>query len=235
MYAAGNTFLDALMQRRRAEGRPGLSIAWGPWTRVGMAARMDAAGQAMRRSRGVGALSPESALAALELALAGAPAHLVVASIDWPRFARTQGRARLPDALRALVTEADTAPLASPETELGIGAEPGALRARLRETPASERLGLLLRFIQLLLARTLRFGWSEALDPRQGFFDMGVDSLSAVELRTRLERALGATLSSTTLLDFATPEALARHVHDLVLTGPDAATTPAPARELGHG
>ena len=39
-YAAANAFLDSLMQQRRQAGLPGLSINWGPWAEVGMAAHL---------------------------------------------------------------------------------------------------------------------------------------------------------------------------------------------------
>jgi acyl carrier protein len=39
-YAAANGFLDGLMQARHSQGLPGLSINWGPWAEVGMAAQL---------------------------------------------------------------------------------------------------------------------------------------------------------------------------------------------------
>jgi KR domain/Phosphopantetheine attachment site len=181
MYAAANTFMDALMEHRAASGMHGLSIAWGPWARVGMAARSDASEIAVRRARGVRPIAPESALLALERLLVQGPAHVLCVSADWNAFARSWHAKRMPDYLRALVLNDPNASLGAVEAELGVGKEPGALRAVLEQTPVNQRLAVLSRYVRALLARTLRFSSSDQIDPRQGFFDMGVDSLSAVE------------------------------------------------------
>jgi acyl carrier protein len=236
MYAAANTFMDTLMAHRASSGMHGLSIAWGPWARVGMAARSDAAETAVRKARGVRPIAPESALLALERLLVQAPAHVLCVSADWNAYARSLHAKRMPDYLRALVQHDPNASLGLVEAELGVGKEPGALRSALEQTPVNQRLAVLSRYVRALLARTLRFSSSDRIDPRQGFFDMGVDSLSAVELKNRLEAALGAKLLTTTLLDFATPEALVLHIHGLLaVTLAPPSTEVAAVESEGHG
>ena len=53
-YAAGNAFIDALAHKRHLMGLPAISINWGPWAEVGMAARQSSAGyRAGHRLRGI--------------------------------------------------------------------------------------------------------------------------------------------------------------------------------------
>ena len=53
-YAAANAFMDSLMQQRHQAGLPGLSINWGPWREVGMAAGL----QAQLQAQGIGMIAP---------------------------------------------------------------------------------------------------------------------------------------------------------------------------------
>jgi acyl transferase domain-containing protein/acyl-CoA synthetase (AMP-forming)/AMP-acid ligase II/acetylornithine/succinyldiaminopimelate/putrescine aminotransferase/predicted amino acid dehydrogenase len=60
-YAAGNRYLDSFAVWRTGRGRLTLSVAWGPWAGVGMAAGL----RETVRARGLELLAPEEALAAL--------------------------------------------------------------------------------------------------------------------------------------------------------------------------
>ncbi|MGB3201699.1 MAG: SDR family NAD(P)-dependent oxidoreductase, partial [Nodosilinea sp.] len=85
-YAAANGFMDGLMQFRRARGLPGLSLNWGPWGEVGMAARLDAASQARMAAQGIEPLTPGQGLLALEALLGVPAAQVAVLNVTWSRF-----------------------------------------------------------------------------------------------------------------------------------------------------
>ncbi|MFD0493495.1 type I polyketide synthase [Streptomyces rhizosphaericus] len=85
VYGSGNAFLDALVERRRARGLAGTSVAWGPWAEEGMVTQGDAGEQLARR--GLPAMAPELAIAALERAVAGDDGLVTVVDVDWERFA----------------------------------------------------------------------------------------------------------------------------------------------------
>ncbi|WP_030356025.1 KR domain-containing protein, partial [Streptomyces scopuliridis] len=100
-YAAGNAFLDALMERRRAEGLPGVSLAWGPWDQSGGMTGTLSEADAVRMARaGVPALSVELGVALFDAALATGDAVVAPVRLDLPVL-RAQGE--VPSLLRSLI------------------------------------------------------------------------------------------------------------------------------------
>ena len=85
-YVAANSFVDALMHTRRAQGLPGLSINWGPWSEVGMAARLDAQQRQQLSRQGIMALSPEDAFRALDRLWPDPLSQVGIMDIKWPEF-----------------------------------------------------------------------------------------------------------------------------------------------------
>lgn len=200
-YAAANGWLDALAARRRAQGRAALSVSWGPWAGGGMATPE---ATALLEASGVRALHPAAALAALESALAGDRAHVTVATVDWPRFRQVYELRGARSLLAALAPpEAASSPAAPAATLVATA---------LRALPAADRLPRLRAHVQQVLAQILKLPSGELPDARQGFADLGVDSLMALDLKNRLTRELGVTLSATIAFDYPDAERLARHV-----------------------
>nr|WP_217189777.1 type I polyketide synthase [Streptomyces buecherae] len=207
-YAAANAFLDALAQHRRDRGLPGVSVAWGLWEREsGMTGHLDAADLSRLRRAGTTPLSDAVGLAHFDAALDADRAAVVAMGFD-PGAARVAlGAQRVPPLLRRLVA----AP-ARRVAAAGAGPAAGGARAlveRLTAVPEAERGRLLLGLVREQTALVLSYASSGDVGADQAFKQLGVDSLTAVELRNRLSAATGLRLPATLVFDHPTPAALA--------------------------
>ncbi|XXY45527.1 type I polyketide synthase [Sorangium sp. So ce269] len=199
-YAAANAFLDGLAAYRRARGEPGVSIQWGPWEGGGMTGA-----EARKAIEGIGVsvLPPRAALACLDRALGSASACIAVADVDWPTF-KANYEARGPRPFLAYMD--DGAEGAGAPEDGGSG----PLARRLAELPEADRRPELLGFLRAEARRILET--EDLPDIDQGLFEMGFDSLMAVELRKRIAAALGRKLPTTVIFDYPRLGALADHV-----------------------
>ncbi|MFG1900799.1 type I polyketide synthase, partial [Micromonospora carbonacea] len=205
-YAAGNAWLDALAERRRARGLAATSVAWGPWADGGMAT--DDAQRELAR-RGLRAMSPADAVHALRVAVGRGRACLTVADVDWATFAPAYASAR-PRPLLADLPEAR--PAERPDDD-ALPADGGqALRDRLRALPRDEQDRHLTDLVRAEAAAVLGHPGPERVKPRRAFKELGFDSLTAVELRNRLTRATGLPLPTTLVFDHPDPAAVADHL-----------------------
>ncbi|MEU0929283.1 type I polyketide synthase [Streptomyces malaysiensis] len=211
-YAAANAFLDALAERRRAEGLPATSVAWGPWADGGMATQ-DAAVSGRMERFGLPAMEPELAVTAMARAVNQSDACPVITDIDWPRFTAGVDGTRL-GLLFGDIAEVRAARQAADATLDGQAADAlrTSLATTLSELPAPEREAALLDLVRTHTAAVLGYATHEGIDGERGFFDMGLDSLTAVELRNRLNAATGLRLRPTALFDYGSPSALAGHL-----------------------
>src|SRR6185369_7584374 len=95
-YTAANRAMDALAHRRRAEGLPALSIDWGPWADVGMAARLGERERDRLAERGVRLLRPAEALDALDLLLARDAPQVTAVRMEWDAALRDLAATEVP-------------------------------------------------------------------------------------------------------------------------------------------
>ncbi|MEU3985446.1 type I polyketide synthase [Streptomyces sp. NPDC026672] len=218
-YAAANAHLDALVERRRAQGLTGTAVAWGPWGESGMAADADA--QELLRRRGLRPLETGAALRALSRALEAGDGTLVVADMDWQRFAPafTTGR---PSPLLSGVPEAAEVLRDSGPADAATDAAAG-LRERLAALPAEDRDPHLLDLVREHAATVLGHTGTAAVAPGRSFRELGFDSLTAVELRDALTGATGVRLPSTLVFDHPTPQAVATRLREELLGADTAA------------
>ncbi|CAK0743483.1 SDR family NAD(P)-dependent oxidoreductase [Gammaproteobacteria bacterium] len=201
-YAAANAALDALAEHRRRTGLAGLAVNWGPWAEIGMAARLDSLHHERLRALGIDLLPPTNALRVLgDLLRQHEVAQVAVTAIDWERY---------PDAMRPLTAHLRQG--MPPTVENG-----GRLLQKLRELPTARRRSELLRYLGNLLSEVLRMEKGSRIDPRERLFDIGVDSLMAMELKNRLQHELAITLSVTLLFDYPNLDALTDYLLDNLL------------------
>ncbi|MER6146218.1 polyketide synthase dehydratase domain-containing protein, partial [Streptomyces sparsogenes] len=204
--AASEAYLAALMAQRRADGGQGLALAWGPWAadaEAGAAAYDARRGGAARF--GVRPLTTRQLPALFDAAVRQGSPHLVAARVD----ARTlSGRApeTLPAALRSLAA-------ARPAARTASAAQPTDWEAQLAGLPEAEQHRVLVNFVRAQAAAVLGESDPSRIEPERGFLDIGIDSLTAVELRDRLASATGLRLPPTLVFDNPHPSALARHLH----------------------
>ncbi|WP_331754621.1 SDR family NAD(P)-dependent oxidoreductase (plasmid) [Streptomyces sp. NBC_00012] len=211
-YAAANAYTDALAEQRRAEGVPALSVAWGPWAGGGMVS--DDAKILLDR-QGVRLIQPDTGMTALRQALENDDTSVVVADVDWERFAPVFTMARERPLIGDLPqVRAMAAPDAGRAEETG---EVHALRAELTVLAEADRERLLLDLVREHAATVLGHATPDGVEPGRAFRELGFDSLTAVELRNRLDAATGLRLPATSVFDHPTPAALARHLQAEIL------------------
>ncbi|MFJ6655268.1 SDR family NAD(P)-dependent oxidoreductase [Streptomyces sp. NPDC091377] len=204
-YAAANTFLDALACHRRAQGLPATSLAWGFWKqRSTTSGRLDDTGIARILAWGTRPFSDQEGLALFDQS----------ARYDEPllgAFPLDRSAQHSPDDTPVLLRGLFRAPLPRAATGTPTGT-PAGLGEGFAALSAAERYGELLTLVRGHTAAVLAHTSADAIDPEQAFRDIGFDSLTAVELRNRLNTATGLRLPTTITFEHPTPQDLARHL-----------------------
>jgi NADPH:quinone reductase-like Zn-dependent oxidoreductase/aryl carrier-like protein len=201
-YTAANAFLDALAHDRRALGLPALSIDWGTWTDVGLAAAQANRGERLA-SQGIEGLSPDEGAEAFGRLLQQGAVQRAVMRFHvrtWQEFHLAAARSPFLSELAASSAAADQ-PLR----------EGGPVRARLFATPPKERRAVLQAHLREQIARVLRCDPAR-IGPSAPLQQAGLDSLLAMELRNRLELSLGISLTVTLIWRHPTLTDLAEHL-----------------------
>ncbi len=201
-HAAANAFLDQLSGHRRALGLPGQTIAWGAWSGIGEAEEQRERIAEQLEAAGTGWMTPQQGLDAFEMLIRQDATNGLAALVDWPTFADAHGGSH--NLLEALLATDDDGLIAASATE--------DLMTRLKSSPESDRERILSEFLQDELQAVMRLQTSPS--PDVGFFDLGMDSLMAVELRNRLNRAIEGeyVASNTIVFDFPTISEMASHL-----------------------
>ncbi|MEU8781763.1 type I polyketide synthase [Streptomyces sp. NPDC048637] len=236
-YAAGNAFLDGLAEDRRARGLPGTSIAWGVWDSRDWDAVDDLMDHSpgrvtprRLRRQGMNFLETERALTALDQVLADDETFIALADVTWEKFAPVFRAARprpLLDAIPEAQEQEDRGTAAARVTQPG---EPTSELSRsLAGLTAAERRRAVVELVRAHTAAALGHGSAADVPTTRAFRELGFDSLTAVELRNRLNAAAGVRLPATVVFDQPNPAALAEEILSRLFGAGTAATGPAPA------
>lgn len=219
-YAAANAFLDALAQYRRQDGLPATALAWGLWEKPSAMTTTLVQDDLSRLHRlGITAMPTDYALDLFDRACSRPEPLLVPAQLNITAL-RTLARAgMLPTLLSTLV-----AMPAGPSRR-------SDLSKRLAGLSSSDQLGAVLAEVRTQLAEVLNHSTPEAIDPAQPFMDLGLDSLTAIELRNRLTQATGVALPVALIFDHPDPTSMATYLLTQMVPAERAAPDEPPAVE----
>lgn len=235
-YVAGNGFLSGLSRIRQREGLPALAVNWGAIADVGYLARNEAV-EAQLKDTGIFPLAPHAALELLGELISRNVAEITVAKVAWKSWLAASQSGKSP---RFSAVHSGTEQQQSPQDR------ESPLIDALRSAPLKKRREVMEGQLLLQVAGILGMGKSRLPGARQGFTDLGMDSMLSVELRNRLQKGYQCTLPATLLFLYPTVEKLAEYFLAEVLadrlpqpdedrapetTPPDAAVSSAPPEE----
>jgi acyl transferase domain-containing protein/NADPH:quinone reductase-like Zn-dependent oxidoreductase/acyl carrier protein len=204
-YAAANAYLDAFAARRHAAGRPVVSIVWGLWSqRSGMTGGLRHADHQRLRRIGVLPVAVDEGLAAFDRALMSPQPVVIPVRVDAAALRAGTHSVLLNDMARR--------PGRRVAAEAPATSTSSALRNTLAGLPDDQRDDLLTDLVQAEAATVLGLTDASDMAPGATFRDVGFDSLTAVELRNRLNARTGLRLSSTVVFDHPNPRELVQHL-----------------------
>lgn len=206
-YAAANQVVDAIIQRRRQQGKPALAVNWGPWADSGM---LTAQSHEQATRRGLLPMEADTAMAVFGRLLGSSETRLVVADILWQRFKPVMTMLPLGMLFRDM---ADIESRAEAPSPVELNAEDIAFQQAIADCPAAERHERLLTYLRQQLARALQLDPHE-LDEHQPLIEMGIDSLLAVEFKNRVTRVVQMELPVVRLLGGASLHEVAQWMAD---------------------
>ena len=224
-YATANAFMDGLAHLRRSRGLPALSINWGAWSEVGMAAALETRFDRRRSRAGLGVITPRDGVEVFAALRGGPGAQLAVFPVDWPVFAqRFSGEP--PRVFQTLLTERRAGSVhardaGEPSGRSAVVVDPTPLDERLRTAADQPRGEIVVGFVRERVGVVLGLAPTE-LDAATALVELGLDSLMAVELKNRLERDGAPSLPLARYVDGSDIAGLA----DTMLASLDGVTAP---------
>ncbi|HEY3470421.1 MAG TPA: type I polyketide synthase [Amycolatopsis sp.] len=202
-YAAANLFLDAFAAHRVARGLPATALAWGLWEeRSGMAGALGEAQLQRLEGGGLVPMTAEHGTALFDAACASGETALVPVPFDRARLRADAKAGALPAILSGLVP----APARGNEPRTVDSAR---FRAELAALSTEDREKRLLDLVRTTAASVLGHAGPAAVGADRAFGALGIDSLTALELRNRLTAATGLQLPAALVFDYPNPRAVA--------------------------
>jgi acyl carrier protein len=205
-YAAANTAMDVIAIRRQRAGLPAQSMAWGFWQSAsGMTGHLAGADRERLARSGMRPMPDELGMALFDAALADGGATLATAALNL----RVDG-SEVSALLRGLAAPARRVAVGAPSAS-----KVASLAGKLAGLPAQERTALLTTLVRAHAATVLGHADAEAIGRDRPFKDLGIDSLTAVELRNRLSSETGIRLATTVVFQYPSPVELAEYLATL--------------------
>ena len=218
-YAAGNAYLDGLARFRRAQGLPALSINWGPWGEIGLANKQANRGARLSQ-QGLKSITTAQGLEAMSFAMTLDTPQITVMELDAQKWCASQPAAERSSLFRDLQepSGAQTGEKPSGKKDVRadlLAAEAGRPRAQVFDA-----------FVREQVAQVLRMPPAR-IPSDKPLKTLGLDSLMSIELRNRLETALGVSLPASLIWNYPTVAAMTPFLAEKIGISLEAQSQPA--------
>ncbi len=199
-YAAANAFMNSFAQYRNRFGLRAVSLSWGPWAGSGMFQALPEQYRQYLQRRGLQPLTDQRNFEHLRKLITQSGA-MGVFSIDWDKWLQTD------------INDKNTHHTMNPffstlKTTTNVVQPQEAKKQHidadhsLQTLPLRQRRQKLIDLLQRQLADVLALDDVMSVDINSGFFDMGIDSLTSIEFRNRLQSRLNCSLPVTVFYDY---------------------------------
>ncbi|PSF37562.1 short-chain dehydrogenase [Aphanothece hegewaldii CCALA 016] len=192
-YAAANIFMDNLISYRNLLGLPGLSINWGLWDTVGMAASLAKNQQQRLEKTGIKSILPEQGLCILEQLLGQFSGQIGIFSINWTilqkQIQSKSINSFLSELLTLPVTENSNQPI-----------KPRTILQTIQEAKKDEVYAILLKYFREKVSRILKLDAFHIKDD-DSLNSLGFDSLMAIELRNLIIKEFNLQIAVENILE----------------------------------
>ncbi|CAM3145501.1 SDR family NAD(P)-dependent oxidoreductase [Janthinobacterium lividum] len=215
-YAAANAFMDSFAWYLRGNGLPGMSINWGGWSQIGIAAGYTHR-TAVSKDGLLGFIPPEQGAQVIAHQFASTHTQFAVLPL---RRNTSMVESNMPYLTQLLgdVLQDGHQEVSMPDSlasaSHGLADDSGVL-ASFGRVGGMARHALVKQYVSRVIAVLLNA--SSTLDDRASLFDLGLDSLLSIDLRLHLEKNLDCSLSSTLLHDYPTIDTLTNFLLDNVI------------------
>ncbi|MEU0539185.1 type I polyketide synthase [Nocardia sp. NPDC005978] len=208
-YGAANVFLDSLARHRYHRGLPATAMAWGWWAEdTSNTGGMDEKDRARLGRMGITPIPTAEALGLFDSALRTGAPYVLPIGMDLSLLRVAQSVAELPPFFRALLH-------ARPRATQQLG-DPTQLAKRLAGLSPAEQHETVVELLKTPISMVLGYSSPDAVQPDREFTEMGIDSLSSIELGTHLRAMTGVKLANSVIFQYPTVSLLARHVLDQI-------------------
>jgi NAD(P)-dependent dehydrogenase (short-subunit alcohol dehydrogenase family)/acyl carrier protein len=208
-YSAANHFLDQLAHYRHARQLPALTINWGWWAGEGIATSEQVR---LFSAVGLAEMPVEKGISALIQLIETNTVQQTVAAVDWSIFKPIYESKRERPFLSRIKLKKSSV-VSQPVSK----AEDSSLRQKLQAVSQEKQREMLSEHVTQLVSEILGFTSSQSINPRHGFFKMGMDSLMTVQLRTRLEASVDCVLPATIAFEYPSITDLVNYLLEHVL------------------
>ncbi|HEY8036308.1 MAG TPA: type I polyketide synthase [Methylobacter sp.] len=201
-YVAANAFIDALAAYRQRKNLLAHSINWGVWQDTGMAAAVNDTRRRQWQVMGVKPMQAQTALSAMQIVIGSDEANMAIIDIDFNDYVNSLDAGNSENYFQSVLSQ-------QPDQAQKNSAPAESIVLLLQQNPDQQQ-ELMLNHISRLVGSVL--GISADIDLRRGFFELGMDSLTSMELRNRLQRELEITLDATLTFKYPTVSALSDYL-----------------------